>query len=421
MFGQFMSGTPFYLFFRIVLPIFVFSGQWYLYKRTARAISTTAKLPRNTLRWTAFFFILFNGIFLVFIFLPFLTRKLPDPLFYAIVYPTYIWEGATLFVYLVLLILKVIRMPFEALYRIGSSLSPIDRRMKAVQRTAKYERFDNSRRVFLKGSAVALSAYSFIGATKGIIDRDDYEITERTVRIKNLPDEFKGFTIGLMSDIHSSVFMTKDEMVTYATALNGLKTDIIFVPGDFVNSQTEEVYPCAEAFSELRAPYGVYGCLGNHDYFADVEEVAKRIDACGVKLLRNDALKIQKGTSFINLIGVDDIPMSGSPEPYLQRALSSVQNPNPRILLCHKPYYLDSFAAHNIDLTLAGHTHGGQVVFARIGNLTVSPASLFSKYVWGLYKSGESQMYVTRGIGTVGVPIRINCPPELTKITLQPA
>ena len=291
--------------------------------------------------------------------------------------------------------------------------------MTSLQTNSNFEKFDNSRRVFLKGSAVALSAYSFIGATKGVIDRDDYEIVERTVHIRNLPDEFKEFTIGLMSDIHSSVFMTKEEMDDYVSALNGLKTDVILVPGDFVNSQTEEVYPCAEALSALRAPYGVYGCLGNHDYFANVEEVAKRIDGCGVKLLRNDALKIQKGNSFLNLIGVDDIPMSGGVEPYLERALSSVRNPNPRILLCHKPYYLDSFATHNIDLTLAGHTHGGQVVFAKIGNTIISPASLFSKYVWGLYKSGESQMYVTRGIGTVGVPIRVNCPPELTKITLQ--
>ncbi|MGA7160528.1 MAG: metallophosphoesterase [Bacteroidota bacterium] len=271
----------------------------------------------------------------------------------------------------------------------------------------------------MKTGAVALSAYSFIGATKGLIDRNDYDIIDRTVRIPNLPDEFKGFTIGLMSDIHSCVFMKKPAMDNYVAALNSLKTDVIFVPGDFVNSETEEVYPLAEAFSALRAPYGVYGCLGNHDYYADVDVVAKEVDGCGVKLLRNDAVKINKGSSFINLVGVDDIPINGTPDTYLDRALSSVQNTNPRILLCHKPYYLETFADRNIDLTLAGHTHGGQIVFANIGNMIVCPAALFSKYVWGLYKFGKSQMYVTRGIGTVGVPIRINCPPEITKITLQ--
>ena len=205
----------------------------------------------------------------------------------------------------------------------------------------------------------------------------------------------------------------------YVAALNNLKTDIIFVPGDFVNSQTDEVYPFVEAFSSLRAPYGVYGCLGNHDYYADVDVVAKEVDGCGIKLLRNDAVKILKGNSFINLVGVDDIPINGKPDPYLERALSSVQNSNPRILLCHKPYYLETFASRNIDLTLSGHTHGGQIVFAKVGNLIVCPAALFSKYVWGLYEFGNSQMYVTRGIGTVGVPFRINCPPEITKITLQ--
>ena len=273
-----------------------------------------------------------------------------------------------------------------------------------MKSTSGFVRFDNSRRTFLKTGAVALSAYSFIGPTKGIIDRNDYDIIERTIHIQNLPDEFKGFTIGLMSDIHSSVFMTKPEMEDYVTALNSLKTDIIFVPGDFVNSQTEEVYPFVEAFSNLRAPYGVYGCLGNHDYYADVDVVAKEVDGCGIKLLRNDAVKIQKGNSFINVIGVDDIPINGLPDPYLERALVSVQNPNPRILLCHKPYYLETIAGRKIDLTLAGHTHGGQIVFAKVGNMIVCPAALFSKYVWGLYKFGDSQMYVTRGIGTVGVP-----------------
>ena len=269
-----------------------------------------------------------------------------------VVYPIYVWEAATFFVFIVLSIIRILRLPFEAVFHIGKRISPINQKIIVMKSTANFEKFDDSRRAFLKTGAVALSAYSFVGATKGLIDRNDYDIIERTVRIQNLPDEFKGFTIGLMSDIHSSVFMTKPEMDDYVAALNNLKTDIIFVPGDFVNSQTDEVYPFVEAFSSLRAPYGVYGCLGNHDYYADVDVVAKEVDGCGIKLLRNDAVKILKGNSFINLVGVDDIPINGKPDPYLERALSSVQNPNPRILLCHKPYYLETFASRNIDLTI---------------------------------------------------------------------
>jgi uncharacterized protein len=414
-----MSGTPFFFIFRIIVPVLLFAAQWNLYKRTVRFVKSFRTFPSWGVKSVSYLFLFFNAAFLILFFLHVSLNEFPKFILYYAAYPIYVWQGATFFIFLVLSIIRILRLPFEAVFHVGKSFSAINQRIIVMKSTANFEKFDNSRRTFLKTGAVALSAYSFIGATKGLIERNDYDIIERTVRIQNLPDEFKGFTIGLMSDIHSSVFMTKPEMDEYVAALNNLKTDIIFVPGDFVNSQTEEVYPFVEAFNALRAPYGVYGCLGNHDYFADVEIVAKEVDGCGIKLLRNDAVKIQKGNSFINVVGVDDIPMSGKPEPYLIRALSSVQNPNPKILLCHKPYYLETFASHNIDLTLSGHTHGGQIVFAKIGNTIVSPASLFSKYVWGLYKFENAQMYVTRGIGTVGVPFRINCPPEITKITLQ--
>lgn len=370
-------------------------------------------------RFVSFLFLLFNAPLVVLLFHRISLAEFSKPFLYAAVLPFYVWHGATFFIFLVFGILRILQIPFDLIIRLGKLSNPLQQRLLEMKSTSRFKQFDKSRRIFLKTGALALSSYSFIGATKGVIDRDEYDIVEKTLRIANLPDQFKGFTVGLMSDIHSSVFMTKAEMDDYVAALNNLKSDIIFVPGDFVNSQTEEVYPFAESFSALRAPFGVYGCLGNHDYFADVDIVAKEVDGCGVKLLRNDAVKIQKGNSFINVIGVDDIPMSGKPDSYLTRALSSVQNSNPKILLCHKPYFLETIAGHNIDLTLAGHTHGGQVVFAKIGNTYISPATLFSKYVWGLYRFNNAQMYVSRGIGTVGVPFRINCPPEITKITLQ--
>ena len=414
-----MSGTPLYFFFRVIFPILIFTIQWFLYRKTERFVKSFSTAPRWFAKAVPYVFGFFNLAFLPLLFIHSFTNELPHWFFYGIAYPIYVWQGATFFLFVVLSIVRILRMPFTALLHVGKMFAPVKEKIIVMKSTQKFQRFDGSRRTFLRTGAIALSGYSFAGATKGIIDRNDYDIIERTVRIQNLPDEFKGFTIGLMSDIHSSAFMTKPEMDDYVAALNGLKTDVIFVPGDFVNSQTEEVYPFVEAFSSLHAPYGVFGCLGNHDYYANVDVVAKEVDGCGIKLLRNDAVRITKGNSFINLVGVDDIPIEGTPEKYLQTALSSVQNPNPRILLCHKPYYLESFANHNIDLTLAGHTHGGQIVFAKVGNLIVCPAALFSKYVWGLYKLGNSQMYVTRGIGTVGVPFRVNCPPEITKITLQ--
>jgi len=414
-----MSGTPFYFIFRVVFPVLIFTAQWFLYRKAVRFAKSLPSSPAWVAASLPWIFGFFNLLFIPLLFIHPYIRSFPKWAMYCAIYPIYVWQGSTFFLFIVLAIIRILRLPFETIFHLGNKFSPINQKIIVMKSTPGFVKFDDSRRAFLRTGALALSAYSFVGATKGLIDRNDYDVIERTIRIQNLPDEFKGFTIGLMSDIHSSVFMTKPEMDDYVAALNNLKTDIIFVPGDFVNSQTEEVYPFVEAFSSLRAPHGVFGCLGNHDFYADVDVVAKEVDACGIKLLRNDAVKILKGNSFINLVGVDDVPINGEAEPYLERALSSVQNPNPRILLCHKPYYLETFASHNIDLTLAGHTHGGQIVFARVGNLVVCPAALFSKYVWGLYKSGKSQMYITRGIGTVGVPFRVNCPPEITKITLQ--
>lgn len=278
--------------------------------------------------------------------------------------------------------------------------------------------FDKHRRKFLQQTTLGLSSLSFVGSSVASMDQD-YETIEKIVTIRNLPEQFKGFTIGMISDIHSSVFMNKDDMDEYVKAMNALETDLIVVTGDFVNSRTEEVYPFAEAFSELRAPFGVFGCLGNHDYFADdVERVARVVDDCGVKLLRNDSTAIRKENAFLNLIGVDDIGRGTDPNDYMDNAMTFVKNEYPRILLCHKPYYFENAKDRKIDLTLSGHTHGGQIVFGMVGNTPISFATLASKYVAGLYQLGNAQLYVNRGIGTVGLPLRINCPPEITKITL---
>jgi uncharacterized protein len=275
-----------------------------------------------------------------------------------------------------------------------------------------------SRRAFLCTGALGLSAVAFAGSSYTISRTDEYDLIERVITIPHLPVEFRGFSIGLLSDVHSCGFMSKDDMDHFVKAMNVLAPDIIFVTGDFVNSRTAEVYPFAESFSQLRAPHGVFGVLGNHDYFADVDTVAKEVDACGVKLLRNDAVKITVGDAFINLVGVDDVGRGARAGDYIGKALASVTNAQPKILLCHKPYFMDEFASNAFDLVLSGHTHGGQIVFARINDTYITPASLFSKYVWGLYRRNGTQLYVNRGLGSVGLPFRVNCPPEMTKLTL---
>jgi hypothetical protein len=335
--------------------------------------------------------------------------------------PFYIWEGATIGLGLAILAGIIVASPLRLAGAVLSRLpwtAPGFRRMSG---NPAVMRFDASRRAFLFRGMEGLTAVSFGAATYGVFaGRSGYEFTEASIPVRDLPPALEGFTIGLVSDIHSSPFMTKKQMDEYCAALMSLGTDLIVVPGDFVNSQTEEVYPFAESFSALRAPCGVYGVLGNHDFYApDPDRVAREVDACGVRLLRNDSVIIGKNGARFALMGIDDVGRSDRATSHMQSAARGVPDALPRILLCHRPYFLEEAAAMGMDLVLSGHTHGGQIVLGRIGPVILTPAAIASPYVWGKYSRGRTQMYVSRGIGTVGLPMRVNCPPEVTRITLS--
>jgi predicted MPP superfamily phosphohydrolase len=345
----------------------------------------------------------------------------PGWFIYAGAYPFYIWFSATFLIGLGLLIAMLVKAPFTIPLWIAKHIPASRRKIDAINARPSFQQFDASRRVFLRRGMYGLTAASFAGSAYGmLVETNDVEINDAEFHIPRLPPELDGFTIALASDIHSSVYMTKEDMVGYAQRINGMKTDMIAVVGDFVNGPIHEVYPFAEAFSTLHAPHGVYGVMGNHDFYnPDPDLVAKEVDDCGITLLRNDTITIEKNGATFYLIGVDDIGRANSATVKLDAALGSAPLKIPRILLCHRPYYLQEASEKNIDLMLSGHTHGGQVVLGQFGNLVIAPASLASRYIWGKYRIGNTQMYVSRGIGTVGLPIRLNCPPELTRITLR--
>ncbi|MGE3802350.1 MAG: metallophosphoesterase [Candidatus Kapaibacterium sp.] len=288
------------------------------------------------------------------------------------------------------------------------------------------------RRRFIQSSAIALGGLAANVSMLSAANTDEDSRIERIkIRIPGLPEELKGTTIGMISDVHSSLFMNRDRMERYATTLQSLKADLIVLPGDFVNSRSREVYPFAEAFSRLSAPLGVYGVTGNHDYYTrEIEIVAKGIEEAGIKLLRNENIRIEKNGKSFWLMGLDDRDIyevndylkDGKTEKgIVENLVRGVRDDEPKILLCHKPYPFEEYATLGVDLMLSGHTHGGQIVLGRLDRLNVSVASLASTYISGLYKAHanhNAQMYVSRGIGTAGIPLRVNCPPEVTHIML---
>jgi len=361
-------------------------------------------------------------------------HQVPDLINDFIFIPYYIFLGAVLFIGLYLLIGKLIKLPFSLSVWILNLFKKTRQMLNDLFSKPPVRKIDKSRRAFLTTTTALVSGYAFIGSTVGVLDSHDYEIVYKDIKIDDLPEEIKGTTITLISDTHSGPYMDEEMMGVYAKAINDLRSDIILIPGDLTNSSMLEVHPFVNAFKSLKADKGIYASLGNHDYFSNAEYVAKVVqNNSPIKLLRNDSDIININGKDLCIMGLEDTRQSRSNQDnvimkYLdttiENAKSKLKEKNldyyeiPKLALIHKPYFFEEMSDKNIDLILSGHTHGGQVVLAKLGPVNISFAGAVSKFISGLYESGSSKMYVSRGIGSVALPIRYNCPPEITKITL---
>jgi predicted MPP superfamily phosphohydrolase len=416
-------------FFLTVLTIFL-GLQALNYYSFVKFLKST-KFYKPAYKWYALIpFILFNGTF-IFIMVVFGRRFVPPEWFIIVgLMPFYVWQAATFFIGVWLLIGKLIKLPFLISTWLLKLIKPVKEWFERIKAKRAVQVVDLSRRRFLRTATFALSSYAFAGATYGIIRHDDFKIDSKRIKIANLPSELKGLTLTLISDIHAGQFMQEHEMREYADVINDLNSDLIIIPGDFVNFQPEDSKSVAKAFKDLKAKYGVYGSLGNHDFFVNPDYVANVMNnESPVKVLRNRHEKITVNGKDLYILGVDDtrdagIRMNEAILNYIDNTMEVAGSSNtnfkdsPKILLCHKPYSFDDIAKRDLDLVLAGHTHGGQVVPFKFGDFNLSFAAFVSKYISGFYNIGKANMYVSRGIGTVGLPIRLNCPPEVTKITL---
>ncbi|HEY6171218.1 MAG TPA: metallophosphoesterase [Candidatus Kapabacteria bacterium] len=286
-----------------------------------------------------------------------------------------------------------------------------------------------SRRKFLHMGIIGTSVLAASGCVAGIANRNKIDITRKTITIPNLPQSFKGTTISLASDIHSGPYMSEEELRHIVKTINSLGSDMILLPGDFVTSNRNEVEGIAETFHELSAPMGVFATTGNHEYYVDVDLVCDVLDESKIKVLRNDNHIFEKNGEKLYLLGVDDMDadgikghLDGKESEHVSAVFKGVPDTAATILMNHKPYRFDEYSHMNVGLMVSGHTHGGQIVFARVFDTTLSFSRVASKYVEGLYTHENdkriSQMYVSRGLGTVALPMRFNCPPEITQITL---
>ena len=287
--------------------------------------------------------------------------------------------------------------------------------------------FSPARRRFLEKTAMALGWMPFAASAYGMLyERTDIETTHQPIKLRRLPKAFDGFRLAQLSDLHIGPFMTAGQIRQCVEMVNRLKPDAVALTGDFITWDASTAAAVVESLSGLRAPFGIVGCLGNHERWAHAEDLITRLFAeRGVRILRLDRTLIESGGERLNVIGVDyqthtrfGPKNEGFVREYLEGVEPLVLPDTCNILLSHNPNTFDRAAALGIDLSLAGHTHGGQVTLEFISP-NLSPSRLITSYVRGWFQKGDSQLYVNRGIGTIGVPIRFASPPEITLYELR--
>lgn len=244
------------------------------------------------------------------------------------------------------------------------------------------------------------------------------------VAVPRLPRQLDGLTIAQLSDFHFDSHSSANLIRSAVAITNGLAPDLIALTGDYVtvsrfssrSHATENSKLCARLLGELRAPLGVFGVLGNHDESADSRVVTRSLETHGVTVLRNFNLRIETRGERLWIAGVDDV-LTGNAK--LGQALQGIPADGATVLLAHEPDFADSVAGQAVDLQLSGHSHGGQVRFPLLGAIYLPPMA--RKYPYGLNQIGRLQVYTNRGLGTVVLPVRYGCPPEITRLVLHAA
>jgi uncharacterized protein len=290
---------------------------------------------------------------------------------------------------------------------------------------AQADDVDLSRRGFFRYAAGLAGAVPLVAAVYGFArERFQYTVHRVDVPVANLPSALEGLQIVQLSDIHIGDFMPREEVRRAVDMANELGAHVAMVTGDFVSEKGDPLEVCIAELSRLKTPLGTWGCNGNHEIYAEAEDDAQELfREYGMRLLRHERAPLRWNGYEINLIGVD---YQRQRLPMLMNVESLVRGDVPNILLSHNPNSFRRAAELSIELSLAGHTHGGQVK-VEIVDHEISPARFVTNFVAGRYalpmngSTSHAQLYVNRGLGTIGVPARLGVEPEITLLTLRRA
>jgi predicted MPP superfamily phosphohydrolase len=270
------------------------------------------------------------------------------------------------------------------------------------------------RRKFLKiagltslGSAAAAGVYPFLEAKW-------CRVACQTISLPRLPAAFRGTTLAHVSDVHHGPFVPLAYVRHIVDLTNSLEPDLVLLTGDYVSRSSRYIAPVINTLGKLAARLGRFAVLGNHDHWESAVESREALDDARISLADNTGFWIEKGRARLRICGVGDL---WTDRQNLPAALGDATERDAVILLSHNPDFAETLDDHRVGLILSGHTHGGQVVLPGFG-APIVPSRYGQKYLHGLVQAPRSQVFISRGVGTVTPPIRFFCRPEIVLITL---
>ncbi len=327
----------------------------------------------------------------------FLSRATASP----VAWVAYVWMGA-MFLLLVLLV------PSELVLGIGGFVGGAD----GVASPERRLFLSRGIALIVGGTGVGLSALGMVNALAPV------KVARVRARLRDLPPALSGFTIVQLTDIHVGPTIGRGFIEELVRRTNALSPDVVAITGDLVDGSVAELGPLVEPLRELRARHGVFFVTGNHEYYSGADEWIAYLGQLGVRVLRNERVTIEHDGAELDVAGVDDWEAASFGNGHgrdLAKALEGRAAGRKVVLLAHQPKQIDEASEHGVDLQLSGHTHGGQIFPFNVHVRLQQP------YVSGLHQHGSTALYVSRGTGYWGPPMRLGVPAEITHVELATA
>jgi hypothetical protein len=400
--------------FGVILGVLFALMHWYLWKRLVKDTTRPGRLRRAaTLATVVLALLVFATLTL--------GREVDPDIGQWFVWPGYIWFALLFYLFLITLLLELPRLALRGWVRRrpleATATSPADSSAPAAEPVAEAagSAVDQSRRLFLaRGAGLVAGAASASLVGYGLSSAlGTPDLLRVPVALNRLDPALAGFRIAVVSDIHLSAILRRSHTERIVRMINESEPDLVAIVGDLADGTVADLGDAAAPLADLESREGTFFVTGNHEYFVDPDGWVRELDRLGVHTLRNERTTITRGSAAFDLAGVTDVNgRSHDDAPDFDRALSGRTPDRPVVLMAHQPVQVSDAAKRGVDLQLSGHTHGGQLYpFHHV-------VSLAQPSLAGLSKVDDTWLYVTRGAGFWGPPVRVGAPPDITIVEL---